>query len=254
MTPSIKIPDEKGLKDDEDGCSRRGGGEPQAAASGPEVKGEVHGIDASEEERDAEAEEEASPIETVDPPEEETDERIKRRKFFQVRRQFAQEEQDQQIAQEEHGERIKARVHLTPDQPTAKEIEQHRDEQHINFRSWCAECVPFGHYKLQDRNNYFLNYFGNCNYRIAFEHNYFPITESRSNLIFSCYRIEMENAFTSAGLRWEICVFQIQERNISARIITRFVQLLHKMQKVQLLHSNSKFANLDAKSEIHCPN
>ena len=81
-----------------------------------------------------------------------TDERVKRRKFLQVRRQFAQEEQDRQLAQEmqmrkqtghgseeEHGEKVKARVHLTPGQPTAKEVEQHRDEQHTNFRSWCAD-------------------------------------------------------------------------------------------------------------------
>ena len=132
MTPSNKPCDEEGLKDDGDGCSRSkgGGGEPQAAPSGQEVKGEVHGLEANEEEREAEA----SPVETDDPPEE-TDERVRYRKFMQVRRQFAQEEQ------EEHGEKVKARVHLTPDQPTAKEVEQHRDEQHINFRSWCADCV-----------------------------------------------------------------------------------------------------------------
>ena len=33
------------------------------------------------------------------------------------------------------------RVHATPGQPTAKEIEQHRDEQHVEYRPWCPECV-----------------------------------------------------------------------------------------------------------------
>ncbi len=33
------------------------------------------------------------------------------------------------------------RIHRCPGQPTRAEIEAHRDSWHLNFRSWCPECV-----------------------------------------------------------------------------------------------------------------
>ena len=38
--------------------------------------------------------------------------------------------------QEYEEEGAPARVHRTPDQPTAAQIEAHRDEQHIPYRNW----------------------------------------------------------------------------------------------------------------------
>ena len=34
-----------------------------------------------------------------------------------------------------------ARVHADPGQPIQAQIDKHRDDQHLPYRSWCKECV-----------------------------------------------------------------------------------------------------------------